>query len=376
MIVRKLTGAVLLLSLGATVFLPWGSSEAYVHIRKPELNKQEAQPNIRPLFADAEGGSYALDMNGAAWIWLRLSPDTTESVQAASVIIRYRPKAAGGANRAPYGAVLKHYYLCPKLGQVQQLGETPVYRDGRAAQAVRRPYDAAHWFTPEKGSPEAKILEYAPAYLDPEYAGREMALSTVDEVRQLAAQAREALWAEAAAQGREPKLYLHWTAEHYGRFFCSYHINIDQDGAIYLSTKDFAQYVPGTWLRNHGAVNLTLCGAVGSSPKSLGPEPPTEAQIETMARVIAALSDGIGIPIDKQHVLTHGEAANNEDGLQNHQPYPWWNDSYGDKDTRGDLEYLGTEESPSYAPGDPGKQAQRGGSVLRAKALAYQAAEK
>ena len=90
-----------------------------------------------------------------------------------------------------------------------------------------------------------------------------------------------------------------------------------------------------------------------------------------MAQVIAALAEGIGIPVDKQHVLTHGEAANNEDGLQLHQPYPWWNDSYGDKDTRGDLEYLGTKESPAYAPTDPQKQSQRGGSVLRGLARAY-----
>lgn len=374
MIAKKLSSAVLLLSLGAAAFLPWGSSEAYVHIRKPELNKQGAQASNQPLFLDAEGGIYALDPQDPGWIWLRLSPDAPESVQAASVIIRYRPKAAGGVAQASDMTVLKHYYLCPELGQVQMLSEVLTYPDGRSRQAMQRTYDKSQWVTPEKGSAEAKILQYVPYYLDPEYAGREMAVSEVDEVRDLAVKAKEALWAEATEEGREPKLYLHWTGASYGRFYCSYHINIDQDGTIYLSTRDFSQYTPGTWKRNKGAVNLTICGCVGSSPLSLGPQPPTRAQIETMAHVIAALSDGIGIPIDKQHVLTHGEAANNEDGLQLHQPYPWWNDSYGDHDTRGDLEYLGTKESPSYAPVDPQKQAQRGGSVLRAMALACQAA--
>ncbi len=371
-------GAALLLALGGSL-LPLGTADAAPYIRKPELNRPATQDRkYQPLAVDAEGGSYALDLTGPAWIWLRLSPDSPESTQAASVIIRCRQYfRKGEAGKGTFSlqdmTVLRHYYLCPRLGTMQQLNEVHIDSDGHKKIVLQRDYDPNQWFKPEAGSAEEQILRYAPEYLDPKYAGREMTVAAVDEVRELAAQAKEGLWAKAAEMNREPKLYLHWTAGSYGRFYCSYHINIDQDGTIYLSTTDFAEPTAGTWLRNSGAVNLTIAGCKGSSPKTLGPEPPTKAQIETLARVIAALSDGIGIPVDKQHVLTHGEAANNEDGLQLHQPYPWWNDSYGDHDTRGDLEYLGTKESPAYAPTDPKKQEQRGGSVLRAMARTYQA---
>ena len=62
--------------------------------------------------------------------------------------------------------------------------------------------------------------------------------------------------------------------------------------------------------------------------------------------------------------MTHGEAADNEDGI-----YPY--DPYGPKNgcERWDLEYLGTMESPKYHPwADDGM---RGGDVLRGKANWY-----
>ncbi len=363
---RKIISSMLLIVfLGA--FLPWGTAEGIAHIRKPELNARVGETRYQPLFLDAEGSIYALEPSNSAWIWQRLSPDEPESAQIASVIVRCKKRTAYE------GAwILCRYYLCPRLGMVQQLEEVQVMSGERRKTIMKRQYSPDNWIVPEADSVQAKLLQYAPVYLPAEYAGREMTVAPLDEVRELAAKAREALWEKATALGREPKLYLHWTAMPYGRFYCSYHINIDRDGTIYLSTRDFSQSTPGTWMRNDGAVNLTITGCTGSNPRTLGPEPPTEAQIETMAQVIAVLAEGIGIPVDKQHVLTHGEAANNEDGLQLHQPYPWWNDSYGDKDTRGDLEYLGTKESPAYAPTDPQKQSQRGGSVLRRLAQTYQ----
>lgn len=363
----QLTGAALLLALGE-LFLPLPSAEAYLHIRKPEVNLQEVSENWQPLIFD-KGGIYSLKQTGAARIWLRLEPDKTDSVQAASVIIRYQKFNETSKT------LLKHYYLCPRLGLLQQLNEVRIYPGGGAKTLWQRSYDFANWVKPVAGSPEASLLQYVPSCLDPKNADLQMTTASVAEVRRLAEEAKEKLWQQAGEEGREPKLYLHWTAEPYGRLYPSYHINIDYDGTIYLSTGDFSRYVPGTWKRNVGAVNLTICGCKGSNPRTLGPQPPTEAQIETMARVIAALADGLGIPVDKQHVLTHGEAANNEDGLKLHGVYPWWNDSYGDKDTRGDLEYLGTEESPAYVPKDPQRQEQRGGAVLRAKARKYQRTE-
>ena len=60
----------------------------------------------------------------------------------------------------------------------------------------------------------------------------------------------------------------------------------------------------------------------------------TKAQIETMAQVITVLANALDLTIDKARVMTHGEAADNEDGVWCHEPYgpnlvPWnagiWN---------------------------------------------------
>ena len=193
---------------------------------------------------------------------------------------------------------------------------------------------------------------------------------TLEELKHIAENSREDIWALAKKYGREPKIFLHWTGMHYGQQFSDYHINIDKDGEIYVSTDDFSEIKNHTWRRNSGAVGIALDCAYGAGSSWLGNEPPTEKQIEAMAQVIAVVASALWLTIDKQHVLTHGEAANNEDGDWScHNPYAWWNDSYGDGDTRGDLEYLGTEESPSYNP--YATDGSRGGDVLRGKGIYY-----
>jgi hypothetical protein len=192
---------------------------------------------------------------------------------------------------------------------------------------------------------------------------------SLDEVFQLASEARESIWEQAKALGREPKIYLHWTAGHYHNLFADYHVNIDGDGQLWVE-KDFDVKLKHTWNRNTGSIGVAICGCYGAGSQSLGAEPPTQKQIEMMAQVIWKIADALWLTIDKAHVLTHGEAANNEDGdFSCHDPYPWWNDSYGDGDTRGDLEYLGTEESPCYNP--YATDGTRGGDVLRGKANWY-----
>ena len=42
---------------------------------------------------------------------------------------------------------------------------------------------------------------------------------TLDELSIIASNCREAIWAEAQSQGREPKIYLHWTAGGYYSIF-------------------------------------------------------------------------------------------------------------------------------------------------------------
>ena len=187
---------------------------------------------------------------------------------------------------------------------------------------------------------------------------------TVEEIREMAADCRESIWEQARVYGREPKIYLHWTAGHYGQYYLNdYHIAIDADGSIYAD-HDLDEVLAHTYHRNSGAVGITLACCVGATSDDLGSEPPTNAQIEAMAQVIVAVADGLWLTIDKNHVLTHGEAADNEDGIYPHDPY-------GPKSTceRWDLEFLGTDESPSFNPYTT--DGSRGGDVLRGKANWY-----
>ena len=58
---------------------------------------------------------------------------------------------------------------------------------------------------------------------------------TLEELKDMAENCRESIWGQARAYGREPKIYLHWTAGHYGQYYLNdYHIAIDADGSIYV----------------------------------------------------------------------------------------------------------------------------------------------
>ena len=201
----------------------------------------------------------------------------------------------------------------------------------------------------------------------------EMRRVTPAELEVLAGEYREAIADAAATQGRETKLYLHWTAGHYGQFFADYHVQIDQDGEIYvIADGSLDDVLAATWRRNSGSVSVCILGCLDADTNSLGAEPPTDAQIESMAKAIAALCNGLWLTIDKQRVLTHGEAAANEDGIRPHPAYALWHDEIHDGDTRWDLEYLGTMESPKYYP--TATDGMRGGDVLRGKANWYRKA--
>ena len=187
------------------------------------------------------------------------------------------------------------------------------------------------------------------------------------ELRELAAAYRPALQYAAARCSRETKLYLHWTAGHYGQFFADYHVQIDADGAIYvIGAGALDEVLAATYLRNSGSVSIALLCAYGATTDDLGAEPPTTAQIEAMAMATAALADGLWLTIDKARILTHGEAADNEDGVRAHVPY-------GPRTTceRWDLEYLGMAESLVFNPW--ATDGSRGGDVLRGKAQYYRA---
>ena len=188
---------------------------------------------------------------------------------------------------------------------------------------------------------------------------------TPAELEELAGEYRAALAEAAAEYGRETKVYLHWSAGHYGQFWSDYHVQIDKDGEIYvIADGEPDDVLAATWRRNTGSVSVCILGCLDADTNSLGAEPPTDAQIESMAQAIAALCNGLWLTIDKQRVLTHGEAADNEDSMEPHDPY-------GPRTTceRWDLEYLGTLESPKFHPWS--MDGGRGGDVLRGKANWY-----
>ena len=188
---------------------------------------------------------------------------------------------------------------------------------------------------------------------------------TCAELRELASAYRLALHYAAARCARETKVYLHWTAGHYGQFFADYHVQVDADGGIYVIGDGVLDDVlAATYRRNSGSVSIALLGCVGATTEDLGAEPPTAAQIEGLAMAAAALADGLWLTIDIARIMTHGEAADNADGVCAHAPY-------GPRTTceRWDLEYLGTAESPAFAPW--AEEGTRGGDVLRGKAAWY-----
>ena len=177
------------------------------------------------------------------------------------------------------------------------------------------------------------------------------------------------------------RIYLHWTAGHYGQVYDHYHLSIDRNGQIYVTCNTLMDIKDHTWQRNHGAIGIALCCGVNAdcwNPTRLaawdvdtayeaphkpqpdaalvdfGPEPPTSDQVEAMARIVAILCDELYLPIDEDTVMTHCEAA--------------FQDGYGpgddDPEMRWDLWFL-----PDVALHG---ELYPGGDLIRGKAIFYQ----
>lgn len=190
-----------------------------------------------------------------------------------------------------------------------------------------------------------------------------MQLITLLELKQLALQSKSALQSMAQNNNRKVKLYLHWSAGHYGQFFDDYHINIDQDGKVYLTTNDLGKIKSHTYNRNAGAIGIALACCYGATPDHWGNEPPTPMQIECMSQVVAVLCQVLDLTVNIYSVLTHAEAANNLDGLTpNYEKNGYPDGKYGPGFSfeRWDLWYF-----PSIPKGE-------GGNTLRGKAIWYQ----
>lgn len=191
-------------------------------------------------------------------------------------------------------------------------------------------------------------------------------------IKKKALESKKSLLQAAHAHGRDIKIYLHWSAGTYDQVFNDYHINIQGDGTIYCTNKSlgFAEQKDHTFSRNPGAIGVALCCCGGNFGQngSMGPYPPTKIQIETMAKVTCILADTLGLPIDIYHIMTHGEAGDNEDGIHPH-------DSYGPKAPtceRVDLEWLTNDQFKQfYQTAQLAKSGDRGGDILRRKIKWY-----
>ena len=186
---------------------------------------------------------------------------------------------------------------------------------------------------------------------------------TLEEVRALALAAKSSLWEQANYYGRDVKLYLHWSAGHYGQFFSDYHINIDHDGSVYVSTEDFGDIKSHTYKRNSGAIGISLACCYQATTNNFGPEPPTQAQIEAISQVVAVLCKTLDLTVDIYRVMTHAEAADNLDGMNpGYEKNGYPDGKYGPAHSceRWDLWYF------------PGVLKGEGGSVIRSKATWYQ----
>lgn len=186
---------------------------------------------------------------------------------------------------------------------------------------------------------------------------------TLTELKEMALQSKSSLRAMAQDNNRDVKLYLHWSAGHYGQFFSDYHINIDRDGSVYVATANLATIKSHTYNRNAGAIGISLACCFGATTENFGNEPPTTLQIECMSQIIAVLCNTLDLPITISSVMTHAEAANNLDGLNPHYEkngYPDGKYGPGFSTERWDLWFF-----PGTLPGE-------GGQVLRGKAIWYQ----
>jgi hypothetical protein len=187
---------------------------------------------------------------------------------------------------------------------------------------------------------------------------------TLSELKTMALAAKPKLETRAAGENRCVKVYIHWSAAHYGQHFPDYHLMVDSDGSLYAEVDDLAALLAHTYYRNTGAVAMAAMAMFNATTVNFGPEPITDAQVETIAQVMAVLSESLQVPLDIQHFLTHAEAGDNLDGYNPGYPDPtgYPNNTYGPASNceRWDFWML----SPAGVRGS-------GGEILRGKANWY-----
>jgi hypothetical protein len=164
---------------------------------------------------------------------------------------------------------------------------------------------------------------------------------TLEELRQLAA---------AERNSGLIRIISHWSAGHHNQPFADYDINNLGDGTIVMPNLILSDVEAHCWRRNSDSIGAAICCCYQGNTQDLGPEAPTEIQIERQAQIIAAVCSGMGWPIDREHAPTHEEMAT----IDGYGP------GSGDPETRWDLWFLRNGDVPGT-----------GGDQLRAAAQAY-----
>lgn len=137
-------------------------------------------------------------------------------------------------------------------------------------------------------------------------------INDLTEIMNCAYAAKSRLYEIAEANNKPVQVVLHWTAGKYYGIFNDYSINIDGDGDVHITNRDFARPTGHNYMKNSASIGLTLCCAYNATTNNLGEYPPTEEQIEAMAKVMAVLSEALDLEIDIVHFPSHGSSA---DGL-------------------------------------------------------------
>ena len=186
---------------------------------------------------------------------------------------------------------------------------------------------------------------------------------SIEEAKQIISDAYSYIWGNAKDYDRDAKIYLHWTADNYTNTYDDYNFCIDGEGNIHY-TGDVNEPVSATYKRNSGSIAIALCCAYNAmcwpdGSYDLGPYPPTDAQIYAISALTEAAADALDLTIDLDRIMTHGEAADNEDGLYLHEPYAVWSDPQpSDGITRWDLAIL-----------KDGDEWRSGGDTIRGNAI-------
>lgn len=123
----------------------------------------------------------------------------------------------------------------------------------------------------------------------------------------------EAWLKNASGQLMQPpqkRVILHWTVTSYNpdeHSKDSYHFLINGQGELVRCSRDIDEPAPHTYMFN-SAIGVSIC-AMGGWNGTSTPYPPTKAQWETLVNVVHQLCHTYKIPVDRQHVLMHGEVT-------------------------------------------------------------------